>query len=240
VRESWVLGDPHAGADPEADQALLRVLDLAAERAVDLLVMGDLFVAWIAIDRFLTALQRQVLAAMEAIRARGGTIRFVVGNRDYLAERMIGLAFDAVYPEEAVIDVGGVPTMIVHGDRLNPRDRPYLTWYRISRSPPVEALIDRLPTFIGAELAGKVEERMRGVNRAYKTGPLPMDGIAALAERARAAGARRALVGHFHAPQTIEAAVPVVIAPGWFEHRTVLVGAELDARALAALAVPPP
>jgi len=62
---------------------------------------------------------------------------------------------------------------------------------------------------------------------AYKTGPLPMDGIRALAERAKQAGAQRALIGHFHEPQTIEAAVPVIVAPGWFEHREVLEGRDL-------------
>jgi UDP-2,3-diacylglucosamine hydrolase len=230
VRETWVLGDPHAGADPAADRALIELLERGAERAVDLLVMGDLFVAWIALDRFLTPLQRDVLARFEAIRARGGTIRFVVGNRDYLAERMIGRAFDVVYADETVIDLGGVPTMVVHGDRLNPLDRPYLAWYRVSRSRPVEAIVSLLPASVGARVAVEIEARMRAVNLAYKTGSLPMDGIAALAERAKASGAKRALVGHFHEPRTIEAAVPVVIAPGWFEHRCVLDGGTLEPR----------
>jgi UDP-2,3-diacylglucosamine hydrolase len=227
VRETWVLGDPHAGADPEADRALLALLERGAERAIDLLVMGDLFVAWIAVDRFLTDLQREVLNRMAAIRSRGGTIRFVVGNRDYLAERMIGTAFDTVHAEETVIDLAGVPTLIAHGDRLNPRDRPYLAWYRVSRSRPVQEMLQRLPTFVGSRIANQVEHRMRGVNQAYKSGPLPMDGLEALARRAKAAGAKRALVGHFHAPQTIELVVPVTIAPGWFEHRQVLVGSNL-------------
>src|SRR5688500_15551102 len=119
--------------------------------------MGDLFVAWIAIDRFLTDLQREVLARFEAIRARGGSIRFVVGNRDYLPERMLGRAFDAVHGEETLIDLCGAPTMIVHGDRLNPRDRPYLAWYRFSRSRPLEALIERLPAFVGRRIARSEE-----------------------------------------------------------------------------------
>ncbi len=228
MRSTWVLGDPHAGADPEADRALLLLLDRAAAGGVDLLVMGDLFVAWIAVDRFLTDLQRAVLGRMEAIRAGGGTIRFVVGNRDYLPERMIGRAFDAVHADETVIDLDGVPTMIVHGDRLNPRDRPYRAWYRLSRSAPVSAILARLPRMLGRSIAAEIETRMRGMNAAYKTGPLPLDGIEALARRARAAGAARALVGHFHEPARIEAAVPVVVAPGWFVHRTVLLGRDLS------------
>lgn len=228
MRETWVLGDPHAGADPEADRALVQLLERAARQPVDLLVMGDLFVAWIGIDRFLTETQREVLQKLEAIRSAGGTIRFVVGNRDYLPEQMIGRAFDAVHAEETVIDLAGVPTMVVHGDRLNSADRPYLAWYRLSRSRPVAAALSRLPARVGRSLALGVERRMRPLNVAYKTGPLPVEGLRALAARARASGAQRALVGHFHRHQILEAEVPVIVAPGWFEHRVVLAGHDLE------------
>lgn len=226
---TWVLADPHAGAVPEADEALLALLDRAQEAKVDLLLMGDLFVAWIGVDRFLTDLQRRVLEKLEAIRAGGSSIRFVTGNRDYLPERFVGRAFDQVYGHESVVDLDGVPTMIAHGDRLNRQDRPYRAWYRISRSGPACALLSHLPGPVGARLAERVEHRMRAVNVQYKAGPLPMAGIEAIAERADLWGAERVLLGHFHEPARIEAAVPVIIAPGWFEHRTVLLGRTLSA-----------
>lgn len=225
---TWVLADPHAGAIPEADEALLALLDRAHHAGVDLLLMGDLFVAWIAVDRFLTDLQRRILRKLEAIRESGASIRFVTGNRDYLPERLVGRAFDQVYGEETVVDLDGVPTMIAHGDRLNREDRPYLAWRRLSRSTPVTAALSRLPGSLGARLAAGVERRMRGINSQYKAGPLPMDGLSAIAERADLWGAKRVLLGHFHTPTRLDLAVPVVIAPGWFAHREVLDGRALS------------
>jgi hypothetical protein len=66
---------------------------------------------------------------------------------------------------------------------------------------------------------------MAQTNRAYKTQDLPFAAITELGCRAREAGAKRALVGHFHQDRVVDIAsgVPVVLAPAWLEHRRVLV-----------------
>jgi UDP-2,3-diacylglucosamine hydrolase len=224
---TWVLADPHAGGDIEADRRLFELLSASESSTASLLLMGDLFVAWTGVDRFLTGLQRHVLGRLQAIRLAGGRVRLVVGNRDYLAERLVGTSFDEVLADEAVIDLDGVPTLVAHGDRLNPNDRRYLAWHRASRSRIATSLFERLPARAGRKLTSEIERRMRGTNLAYKTGAVPMDGIAGIAERAKARGAVRVLLGHFHEPQTIAAAVPVVIAPGWIEHSVILDGRTL-------------
>jgi UDP-2,3-diacylglucosamine hydrolase len=224
MNPTWILGDPHVGHDRAADDALLALLRDAADQQVDLVVMGDLFVAWIARDRFLTDDQRRVVDALRAVRQAGGRVRFVVGNRDYLAGGLAGDAFDVVYEGEAVADVGGVPTMLLHGDGLNPEDRPYRAWRALSRSRIATALLERLPGRVGRGLARRTERGLRDVNTKYKTGPLPRAALEAVAARAAKAGARRVLVGHFHDDATIEAhGVELRIVPGWFEHRFVLV-----------------
>jgi UDP-2,3-diacylglucosamine hydrolase len=226
MQPQWVLGDPHGGHDRRADEALVALLARAAAERVDLVVMGDLFVAWLAPERFWTPLQRRILEALAAVRAAGGQTRLVVGNRDYLAETLAGSVFDAVYPDEVVVPVAGRPTLLCHGDRLNPADWPYHTWRRLSRSAPVEAVLRRLPGPAGRALAARTEARMAGVNARYKTGQLPLAALEALGRRAAAQGAARALVGHFHHDRVLPVAggAPVVVAPGWFEHRRVLVG----------------
>ena len=47
---------------------------------------------------------------------------------------------------EGLRQVGGVPTWVVHGDQLNRRDRAYLAWRALSRSPPLRRLLDLLPS----------------------------------------------------------------------------------------------
>ena len=222
ARATWVLADPHGGADPHVDGALLELLALATPVA-DLLVMGDLFVAWIDRPRFYTPFQRTVLEGFARVRAAGGHVRFVVGNRDYLVRE--GEAFDVVVDEEAMVDLGGLPTLLAHGDLVNPDDRSYRRWRAFSRSPGAARVLSALPGAIGRGLASDLERRMRKTNLEYKMGPLPLAHLEALSVRAKGLGAARALLGHFHTDHTVTAptGVPVRICPGWCEMQSVLV-----------------
>lgn len=224
--ETWILADPHAGALPEADAGLLRLLERAAAPGRELLILGDLFTGWLAPERFWSPLQRAVLERLAALRGRGVRLRFVVGNRDYLVrEALAGRLFDAVIEGEAVIDLGGVPALVTHGDGLDPADRPYRAWRWLSRSGPVTAALARLPGPLGRGLAAATERGLRNTNRAHRSGRLPMAALEALGRRAQARGATRAIVGHFHHDRVIDVAggAPVVLAPCWFEHRRILV-----------------
>lgn len=220
-----MLADPHAGQDPAADARLLEVFGAAARAGADLWLLGDLFVAWLAPERFWTPRQRALLEGLEAVRAAGGRVDFVVGNRDYLCEALLGRVFDAVYVGEVVAEVAGQPTLLCHGDRLNAADWPYRTWHALSRSRPVTAALRALPGRLGQRLAARTERRMAGVNTRYKTGLLPLPALEALGRRAAARGARRALVGHFHHDRLVPVAggAPVQLAPGWCDHERLLV-----------------
>ena len=218
----WILADPHGGGDEAADLALLELLRHAARAGADLSILGDLFLAWLGRPRFWTAAQRRILEALAALRARGARVELVVGNRDYLVSEAL---FDAVHHEEVLLPLGGVPTLVAHGDLLNRADLFYLGWHAASRSLPARALLSALPGAVGRHLAASVAERFRGLNTGYKTGTLPMAALEALGRRAQARGAARALVGHFHHDRVVAVpgGAPVVIAPGWCEHRRILV-----------------
>ncbi len=242
-RPQWVLADPHAGQDSEADEALVRVIHQAADARSDLLIMGDLFVAWLAPERFWTPRQRPVLEAIRSVRARGGRTRFVVGNRDYLVPSLQGSVFDVVYSGEVVTEVAGQRTLLSHGDGLDPNDRPYLAWRALSRSPAITRLLNRLPAGAGQALAQRTERQMAGVNQRYKSGNLPEAPIQALGERAHARGAVQALVGHFHhdCQVPVPTGVPVICVPGWCETRRLLIAddeGQLHSRAAQSLDPP--
>lgn len=224
-RPLWILADPHGGQDAEADRALVSLLDRAIDERADLFVMGDLFTGWLAPARFHGELEREVLARFRRLRATGARVDFVVGNRDYLVkETLEGDTFDAVYEGASVIDLAGMPTLVVHGDRANPDDRAYHLWYALSRSAPATKLLSMLPGAIGRRLVSRTESGLSKTNARYKTGVLPIAALEALGREGARRGASRVLVGHFHHDRTIDVpgGVPVVIAPGWFEHRRVL------------------
>jgi UDP-2,3-diacylglucosamine hydrolase len=222
---TWILADAHGGADPDADRDLLRVLDRARAARADLLILGDLFAAWIALDAQLTPFQREVIDRLRGLRHAGLTVRMVVGNRDYLVkEGQLGLSFDEVIDRELVLPLGGVATLVAHGDRINPHDRMYHLWHDVSRSRPARELLLHLPGGIARPLAARTERALGTTNRAYKTGALPFEALQDLGRRAAAQGAARALVGHFHEDRVIEVpnGAPVVIAPDWLALRRIL------------------
>ncbi len=223
---TWVVADAHAGAHPESDAALLDLLVKARAVKARLLIMGDLFTAWLGPNKFHTPLQARLLDELVLLRQAGGEVRFVVGNRDYLSEAQRGLAFDEVLGPESTLNLAGTPTMVHHGDGLNDRDWSYRGWRRLSRSPAAETLLGALPGAWGRRLVQRTERQMAPMNASHKSGRLPHDALLALADRAQAAGAARVVVGHFHQDTVIDGAVAVVLAPAFADTGRILVATE--------------
>lgn len=221
---TWILSDPHGGKDAAADRALLDLLRRAQGRA-DLLILGDLFTAWLGPERFHTPYQREVLRQIERVRTSGQQVRFVVGNRDFLVdpEHLPGV-FDRIYTGETVVDVERVPTLVAHGDGLG-RDLGYRAWRRLARSRPTTKMLERLPAAAGRALAAGAERALKPLRLGRDAIGLPVAALEALGRRAFDRGASRALVGHFHQAATVPVpgGVPVQIAPPWLESREVLV-----------------
>ena len=235
---TWILGDVHAGTDADADRALLTLLTIAADRRTDLLLMGDLFTAWLGPPRFWPDHHRPLLEALRRVRNFGGRVRFVVGNRDYLVHDLIGDVFDAVYTDPVRLDIGTQPTWVLHGDGIVAGDWAYRRWRQFSRSTWATAVLRRLPAPVARRLPIWVERQLATTNRTYKTGELPLAALSAVAKAAHTAGASLCLMGHFHEPaQHVIDGVQIRIVPGWREYQVVLVveGERLVERALPEL-----
>ena len=90
-----------------------------------LYILGDLFEAWLG-DDDTSDFHREITTALHTC-VQGGTPVFVMhGNRDFL----IGAEFEKqsgcrLLPDPSVIDVGGMPVLIMHGDTLCTDDIEY-------------------------------------------------------------------------------------------------------------------
>jgi UDP-2,3-diacylglucosamine hydrolase len=119
---------------PAITERFLRFLRDQAPAADTLYILGDLFDAWVGDDSD-DVLARSVRSALRA--ASGGTrILLQHGNRDFL----IGEDFAAetgiqLIPDEWVVSLGGVPTLLMHGDLLCTRDSDYLQARAMLRDP---------------------------------------------------------------------------------------------------------
>lgn len=225
MKPGYILGDAHLAPDaPDRVRAFTDFVRRAAEEAADLLVMGDLFRVWMGPPRFHGAFEREVLALFSRAREAGGKVTFVVGNRDLLLPAP-GLPFDHQVMGEELISFAGRRLYVAHGDGLDPQDRAYRRLRSVLRHPWTRTASSLVPGALGRGLAAFGETVARNRNQYFKTGAWPEAPLRALGQRARAAGAEAALLGHFHRHVVVEAAVPVVIAPP-FEAG----GSVLDAR----------
>ena len=217
MRPTWIVADPHAGEHADRDALLLSTLEAAAHRRAHVWLLGDLFVAWLGPERYWTAAQRPIMEALHRIRTSGGRVEFVVGNRDYLADAALHTAFDTVITRPTLLPLAGIPTWILHGDGIVAADRGYRAWRSLSRSRPVTAALHRLPPRWGQRLTERAHRALAPAGRRHKSGVLPLTAIEAVGRSAARAGARRALLGHFHHDRVVDVArgVPVVVAPGF-------------------------
>jgi UDP-2,3-diacylglucosamine pyrophosphatase LpxH len=211
------LGGPGGSAGPLVAQ----LAALPAEGCRRLVLMGDLFQAWVGSPRFETPDIAAVVAALRVLRAEGIHVDYIEGNRDfYLRRSPYRDAFTFVGLEVA-FEVGGVRYLAVHGDGLNDRDWQYRFWRRLSKSLPVELVVRRTPRGFARRLVASTEERLSQTNFKHRK-ELPERAIRAFAERRLAEGHDVLLLGHFHEPRVWQVkGGEVRLLDAWFRSRQV-------------------
>lgn len=120
---------------PETARRFGEFLAGPARSAQALYILGDLFDAWIGDDDLADPFNAGIAAALKSLADAGVAIRFMPGNRDFL----IGAGFAAatgigIIADETIVDIGGVPTLLLHGDTLCTGDREYQDFRQLVRS----------------------------------------------------------------------------------------------------------
>jgi UDP-2,3-diacylglucosamine hydrolase len=104
----------------------LRFLKTEAKKAEALYILGDFFEFWIGDDDpspFAKTIKKALLEATQ----QGLPIYLQHGNRDFLLKKKFFRATGCtLIPEEYVMDVYGVPTLLMHGDTLCLEDVSYI------------------------------------------------------------------------------------------------------------------
>jgi len=211
------IGGPGGSAGPLVEQ--LRALPGQGCRR--LILMGDLFQAWVGFPSFETPDIAAVVAALRDLRRQGIEIDYVEGNRDFfLAGSPYADAFDRVVLETA-FTAGGRRYLAVHGDGLNDRDWKYRFWRRASKSAPVRFALAHIPRGLARRTVSSTERRLSQTNFKHRA-ELPEDAIRRYAARRLAEGHDVLLLGHFHEPRVWS--VPggeARLLDAWFRSREV-------------------
>lgn len=217
-----IIADAHLGGPGGSAEPLIRQLESLPDLGCRyLLLMGDLFQAWIGDPRFETEDIRLVAEALRGLRRRGLRVDYVEGNRDFFLQGSpYEDSFDRVVLEVA-FEVGGVRYLAVHGDGLNERDLQYRFWRWLSKSPPVRFAVTHIPRRMARRMVHSTEQRLSQTNFKHKA-RLPEASIRRYAERRLAEGHDVLLLGHFHEPQiwTVRGG-EVRLLDAWFKTRQV-------------------
>ncbi len=217
-----LLADAHVSGPGGPGEPLVEQLAaLPAAGCGRLVLMGDLFQAWVGHRRFETKDVAVVVAALRTLRQGGLRIDYVEGNRDFfLADSPYADAFDGV-ASEAAFESGGVRYLAVHGDGLNDADWRYRFWRRLAKSALSRALAGRIPAPLARWLVHATERRLSRTNFRHRH-RLPEAAIRRYAERRLAEGHDVLLLGHFHEDRTWQVAGGEVrLLAAWFKTRTI-------------------
>jgi UDP-2,3-diacylglucosamine hydrolase len=211
------IGGPGGPAGPLIEQ--LRALPGQGCRR--LILMGDLFQAWVSFPSFETPDIAAVVAALRDLRRQGIEIDYVEGNRDFfLAGSPYADAFDRVALETS-FTAGECRYLAVHGDGLNDRDWKYRFWRRVSKSAPVRFALRLIPRQLARRAVDSTEQRLSRTNFKHRA-ELPEDAIRRYAGRRLAEGYDVLLLGHFHEPRVwTVAGGEVRLLDAWFRSRQV-------------------
>lgn len=226
---------------PEITAQFLKFLEGPARRAESLYILGDLFEVWLG-DDAAGRLGEQIADALRSVSRQGTSVAFLAGNRDFLVgDTYCRRAGMTRLSEPVVLDLHGVPTVLMHGDTLCTDDRAYQRFRRKVRDPDWQARVLSRPHWWRRLLGRAIRtvSRVRGRNRPEAIMDVNDE---AVTEAFRRHGVNRIIHGHTHRPAVHHVTVDGrpcerIVLGDWFEQGSVL---RLDARDFELLALERP
>ncbi|HYR00323.1 MAG TPA: UDP-2,3-diacylglucosamine diphosphatase [Casimicrobiaceae bacterium] len=171
-----------------------------AREAAGVYVLGDLFDAWIGDDALEEPLPAQVARAIKGVTAAGVPVGVITGNRDFLlGERFCAAAGVTLLPGQLVVNVGGAPTLVLHGDELCTSDHAYQRFRRIAHDARWQRAYLALPYAMRRGIARWLRRRSRAANAGKPEQIMDVEPDA-VAAAFRDAGVSRMIHGHTHRP----------------------------------------
>jgi len=182
---------------PDITALFFQLLAQAIQEAEALYILGDFFEVWIG-DDDLTAFNQSIIAALKKATDQGLPIYVMHGNRDFLiGKKFLQMTGCKLLPDETVITLYGVPTLLMHGDTLCTDDIAYLKFRKRARN----WLFQKLFLFKSLAKRQAIATRYRKASQAH-IAAVPdhiMDVTQAEVERViRKHGVQHLIHGHTH------------------------------------------
>ncbi|QPG62780.1 UDP-2,3-diacylglucosamine diphosphatase [Pseudomonas sp. BIGb0427] len=161
-----LISDLHLQEErPDITRAFVDLLDGRARHAEALYILGDFFEAWIG-DDAMTPFQASICQALRALSDSGTQVFVMHGNRDFLlGQAFCKAAGCTLLADPSVVEMGGEPVLLMHGDSLCTRDLAYMKMRRYLRNPLSLWILRHLPLSTRQKLARKLRSESRAQTR---------------------------------------------------------------------------
>ncbi|OCT29583.1 UDP-2,3-diacylglucosamine diphosphatase [Pseudomonas putida] len=195
-----LISDLHLQEErPDITRAFLDLLDGRARHAKALYILGDFFDAWIG-DDAMTPFQQSICQALRTLSDSGTAIYLMHGNRDFLiGQDFCKAAGCTLLADPSVVELGGEPVLLMHGDTLCTRDVAYMKLRRYLRNPLSLWILRHLPLSTRQKLARKLRSESQAQVRMKNTEIVdvtPDEVPKVMSEH----GVRTLIHGHTHRP----------------------------------------
>ncbi|TCO75686.1 UDP-2,3-diacylglucosamine diphosphatase [Chromatocurvus halotolerans] len=168
-----------------------------------LYILGDLFEAWIGDDDDRPLVQ-SVSNLLSGLHERDITLYLMPGNRDFLlGESFCARTGAQLLPDPCVHLIGGVRTLLMHGDSLCTGDVDYQSFRQMTRDPDWQADVLARPLAERRRLASELRAMSQDANSLKADDIMDVD-PGAVQEVMHRWGVMRLVHGHTHRPATHE------------------------------------
>ncbi|MDE2092085.1 MAG: UDP-2,3-diacylglucosamine diphosphatase [Gammaproteobacteria bacterium] len=194
------ISDLHLDASrPCITQLFLDFMQHEPRRADALYILGDFFEVWLG-DDDPDPHHAQVMNSVRELTDSGVPVYFMHGNRDFL----IGADFAKrtglqLLPDPTVVELAGIPTLLMHGDTLCTDDVEYQAFRKLVRDPA------RQKAFLASSLAERRAfvthaRAASGLSTAQKSEAIMDVNQQAVETVMREQNVNRLIHGHTHRP----------------------------------------
>lgn len=185
---------------PRTAQAFTRYLQETPADAV--LILGDLFEAWVGDDMRAEAFEAECTAALAQAGQRLH-LGMMVGNRDFmLGQDMVTACHAHALADPTVLNAFGQHVLLIHGDALCLADEAYLRFRAQMRQPGKREALLSLPYPHRLAMAKQMREASAMHQQQQKPETWADVDEAAASAWMQAAGASVLVHGHTHRPES--------------------------------------
>ncbi|HEX2197258.1 MAG TPA: UDP-2,3-diacylglucosamine diphosphatase [Burkholderiales bacterium] len=181
-----------------ANERFIAFVEEQAPAASALYILGDFFEYWIGDDDLDEPFNAVIAGLLRGLTRRGVPLFLMHGNRDFLIGEAFCRATGAVLlADPTVIQAGGEPTLLAHGDTLCTDDHDYQAWRRVARSEEWQREFLAKPRAERRAMILGLREKSKAVIQAKPADIMDVnDG--AVVQALRSHGVRRLVHGHTH------------------------------------------